>query len=188
MTIQNTILVLLVILAFGLLAWFTLGKPVEPVAIEPTVLSFEDCVAAGYAVQESYPRQCATPDGRTYAEELPAPEIVYVNATPDMITVTNPTPGSVTGKSFTVMGQARGNWYFEASFPVEVRGKDGNIIATGVAQAQGDWMTENFVPFKVDITVPESYIGEATLTLKKDNPSGMPENDASISFPFTIEY
>jgi hypothetical protein len=36
--------------------------------------------------------------------------------------------------------------------------------------------------------VPESYIGEATLVLKKDNPSGLPNKDASISFKITVEY
>jgi hypothetical protein len=56
-----------------------------------------------------------------------------------------------------------------------------------VAQAQGDWMTEDFVPFKADIKVPDTFGGNATLILTKDNPSGLPEHDASISFPITIE-
>jgi len=34
----------------------------------PEVHSFGDCVRAGYPVMESYPRQCRTPDGRTFAE------------------------------------------------------------------------------------------------------------------------
>lgn len=32
--------------------------------------SFEECVEAGYPVAESYPRQCQTPDGRNFVEEL----------------------------------------------------------------------------------------------------------------------
>ncbi|MBN2014761.1 MAG: DUF333 domain-containing protein [Candidatus Altiarchaeota archaeon] len=36
----------------------------------PVVNSFEDCVNAGYPVMESYPRQCKTPDGRTFTEEV----------------------------------------------------------------------------------------------------------------------
>ena len=31
--------------------------------------SFDDCVKAGNPVMESYPRQCATPDGRSFTEE-----------------------------------------------------------------------------------------------------------------------
>ncbi|MBU1293049.1 Gmad2 immunoglobulin-like domain-containing protein [Patescibacteria group bacterium] len=156
--------------------------------IDPaTVLSFEDCVAAGYPVAESNPRQCRTPDGRLYAEEIPE-MITYMNATPDMISVSLPFPGAVTGKEFGVQGEARGNWFFEASFPITLLDKDGKVLATAIAQADGDWMTTEFVPFSTNIKAPESYIGPATLVLKKDNPSGLPENDASISFPITIEY
>lgn len=31
-----------------------------------TVNSYEECVAKGYPVMESYPMQCKTPDGRTF--------------------------------------------------------------------------------------------------------------------------
>jgi len=175
--------------AFSMQKGDAVSTPTLPV---PSVLSFEDCVEAGYPVMESYPRRCSTPDGRTYAEELTptqtAAKITYTNASANNIVVDSPTPGAVTGKQFSVVGKARGTWFFEASFPVQVRDQNGKVIATGIAQAQSDWMTENFVPFKADITVPASYMGPATLVLQKDNPSGLPENDASISFPFTIEY
>ena len=112
----------------------------------------------------------------------------YVNSSADLIAVDLPFPGAVTGKTFSVMGKARGTWYFEASFPVEVLDKDGKMLAQTPAKAQGDWMTADFVPFKAELTVPSSYTGPATLVLKKDNPSGMPERDASVSIPITIEY
>lgn len=114
--------------------------------------------------------------------------IMYVNASSDLIRVTTPPPGAVTGKEFKVMGQARGNWFFEASFPIEVLDKDGKKIAVGIAQAQGEWMTTNFVPFSADIKIPDSYIGPATLVLHKDNPSGEARFDASASYGITIEY
>lgn len=112
----------------------------------------------------------------------------YVNASADLIKVENPFPGAVTGKTFTVIGQARGYWYFEASFPIELQDKNGKVIATAIAQADGEWMTENFVPFKVEIKAPNDYIGPATLVLKNDNPSGLPENDRSVAVPITVEY
>lgn len=115
-------------------------------------------------------------------------EIVYENASTDLIRVTTPTPGAVTGKQFKVMGEARGNWFFEASFPITVLDKDGAALTTVVAQAGSEWMTTEFVPFTADVSIPESYIGSATIILNKDNPSGLPEHDASISFPITIEY
>jgi len=153
----------------------------------PTVLNFADCMNAGYPVTGSNPRQCTMPDGRVYAEEI-AQTATYTNASANLITVQTPFPGAVTGKEFSVEGRARGTWYFEASFPIELHDKDGKILATAIAQAQSDWMTEDFVPFKVQITAPQSYIGPATLVLKKDNPSGLPEHDASMSIPITVEY
>ena len=128
-------------------------------------------------------------------KEVPAEKITYINASADNIVVELPFPGAVTGKEFSVIGKARGPWFFEASFPVEVLDENGNRLAIAVAQAQPDpitgeinWMTTEFVPFKAEVKVPESYIGPATLTLHRDNASGLPEHDASISFPIIIEY
>lgn len=117
-------------------------------------------------------------------------KITYTNSTADLIQVVLPFPNAVVGKDFSVIGKARGNWFFEASFPIEVLDKNGKILATGVAHPVNgtDWMTANFVNFKADIKVPQSYIGPATLVLKKDNPSGLAEHDASVSFLINIEY
>lgn len=120
--------------------------------------------------------------------EKPKPTITYNNSSADLIVVDLPFPGAVTGKEFSVVGEARGNWFFEASFPVELLDGNGNVLVQAHADAQGDWMTTAFVPFKADIKIPTSYTGLATLVLRKDNPSGLPEHEASISFPFTIEY
>ncbi len=122
------------------------------------------------------------------AQEVLPPQITYINASKDLIEVELPFPGAVTGKEFGVIGKARGYWFFEGSFPIELLDKDGKLLATSIAQAEGGWMTEDFVPFKALIKAPIDYIGPATLILRKDNPSGLPENDASISFPITVEY
>lgn len=177
---------LLIVVVLGIV-WFAFMKDKKVVNPE-AVLSFEDCVEAGYPVMESYPRQCKTPDGRTYAEELPPPPITYNNAKPGDVVVENPGPGAVVGKEFRITGTARG-WYFEASFPVKVLDKDGKTLALTYATAQGDWMTAEPVPFISElIKIPQTYIGPATIVLSKDNPSDMRELDASISYPITIEY
>ncbi|MEN9622213.1 MAG: hypothetical protein RLZZ67_647 [Candidatus Parcubacteria bacterium] len=112
----------------------------------------------------------------------------YINASKDVISVSLPFPGAVTGKNFSVIGQARGLWFFEATFPLELVDTKGNLVARTVAHAESDWMTENLVPFTADFKVPETFIGQATLVLKKDNPSGLAEYDASMSFPINVEY
>lgn len=51
----------------------TTPPPETTVAPTSIINSFEECAAAGYPVMESYPRQCRTPDGRTFVEELDEP-------------------------------------------------------------------------------------------------------------------
>lgn len=118
-------------------------------------------------------------------------DYTYINASADNIVVDLPQAGDVVGKEFTIMGKARGGWFFEASFPVQVLDKDGNVLAQGPASVyppMTDWMTNDFVQFRFEAKVPESYIGPATVVLKKDNPSGLSENEASVSYPITVEY
>jgi len=128
-------------------------------------------------------------DVKAPADDIDTPEesITYKNASADLIEVESPLPNAVTGKDFSVIGKARGNYFFEASFPIDLLDKDGNILVQTYASAEGDWMTTDFVPFKSDIKIPTDYAGPATLVLKKDNPSDMRELDASISFPIIIE-
>lgn len=98
------------------------------------------------------------------------------------IEVSQPMPNTVVTSPLTVTGRARGTWYFEASFPVRLLDHLGNEIAVTPAQAQGDWMTTDFVPFQATLTfMTTSTTG--TLVLEKDNPSGEPQNDASILIP-----
>lgn len=109
----------------------------------------------------------------------------YSNSTDDMIRLELIKPGNLVLPQFTVTGEARGMWYFEGSFPAEVLDKDGKVIAQASASAITDWMTEEFVPFRVTLDVG-AYSGPATLVLKRDNPSGLPENDASLTVPIEV--
>lgn len=86
-----------------------------------------------------------------------------------------------------VQGEARGYWYFEASFPIKLLDSEGDLIALTAAQAQAEWMTEEFVPFKaqMEFTAPDSKTG--TLVLEKDNPSGLEENNNEIRIPILFQ-
>jgi len=113
------------------------------------------------------------------------PRATWINANDSMIKLDLVRPGVAVLPKFIVSGEARGPWFFEASFPVEVLDNEGKQIAQGVAQAQGEWMTEEFVPFRAEVNVGD-YSGQATLVLHKDNPSGDPKNDASLSVPIEV--
>ena len=116
----------------------------------------------------------------------PVVEVTYVNASADLVVVTSPLPGATVPATFTVTGQARGTWYFEASFPLEVTSASGEQLVQMPVQAQGEWMTTNFVPFSAQVTLPATYKGAAKIILHNDNPSGLPENEKSLTIPITV--
>ena len=86
-----------------------------------------------------------------------------------------------------VAGLAPGPWFFEASFLMQVRDKEGNVIGRAVAQAQGEWMTEKQVTFTASMQTDATYHGEATLILLKNNPSGLPEHDDAVEIPIVVD-
>lgn len=109
----------------------------------------------------------------------------------DLIQVTSPQPNQLITNPLTITGKARGTWFFEASFPVALVDWDGKIIAQGVAQAQSDWMTSEFVPFTATLSFKaeeKAYSNKGALILKKDNPSGLPVNDDALEIPVILPY
>jgi len=185
-TIGGIAATLLIILGLVFVFFYTQEMRKQNMSPE-NVLSYEDCVDAGYPVSEMQPPRCTTPDGRTYAKEI-APDITYVNADADMITVELPFPGAVTGTEFAIVGKARGQWFSEGVFPITILDSDGQLMAKVIARAESDWMTTEFVPFRAYVMISGAYAGNATLVLEKDNPSGLEENAASMSFPFAISF
>ncbi len=104
----------------------------------------------------------------------------------NIIKLEEPLPHTLASSPLLIKGKARGQWYFEASFPVILKDANGKIIAQAPAQAQGEWMTTEFVPFTATLTFSKPATTTGTLILQKDNPSGLPENDDSIEIPLTF--
>lgn len=149
-----------------------------------TISNFEDCASSGNLIMESYPRQCLY-NNQTYTENI-GNELEKMN----LISIETPRPNEIISSPLIIKGQARGNWFFEASFPVFITNWDGKIIASGIANAKDDWMTSEYVPFEANLTFianKNSYNNKATLILKKDNPSGLSENDDALEIPVLIE-
>ncbi len=125
--------------------------------------------------------------------EVPAPtDTNQIDAHKDLIQVTSPLASSTITSPITITGEARGTWYFEASFPVVLVDWDGKILAQGTATAQSDWMTTNFVPFTATLTfkiadISGQYSNKGTLILKKDNPSGLPAHDDALEIPVYLK-
>jgi len=102
-----------------------------------------------------------------------------------LITVESPKAGAKLSNPLKITGQARGQWFFEASFPVAFADEQGKIVGQGLATAKEEWMTEKFVPFEASIVV-ENYLGKGYLIMSRDNPSGLPENEDAIYLPVEI--
>lgn len=108
---------------------------------------------------------------------------------PDLIVVDVPRIGDHIFSPLTVAGRARGPWYFEASFPIELLDENGNKIPLDppYATARGDWTTAEFVPFSATIMFNPPPAGRrGTLILRKDNPSGIPAHDRALEIPVSF--
>lgn len=144
----------------------------------------------GYVIGfEKAVKQSEAPDQEEEPDDQDAP-------TPykDLIVLDSPAEGGVISSPLAVSGKARGMWFFEGSFPLVLVDWDGRIIAESFATAQGEWMTEDYVPFEgtIEFEAPKN-IGEfsrrGALILQKDNPSGLPEFDDALEVPirFRVE-
>lgn len=101
----------------------------------------------------------------------------------DLIKVNTPLPGATVQGPLEVSGEARGMWYFEAVFPVRLLDGNGNEIARAQAQAQSEWTTGDFVPFKATLTFDAPATASGTLVLANDNPSGLSQNAKEVRVP-----
>jgi hypothetical protein len=105
----------------------------------------------------------------------------------NLITLSSPKINTVVHSPLTLTGQARGTWYFEASFPVKIYNANGKQHGSNAAQAQGEWMTTNFVPFSATLTFSTPGTATGYIVLEKDNPSGLSQNDDELLIPIRFQ-
>ena len=99
------------------------------------------------------------------------------------IHVSEPRAGATVTSPLKVTGEARGSWYFEASFPVRLVDSQGRVLDEAPATAQGEWMTEKFVPFGAVLTFQPPTGTSGRLILEKHNASGLPQHSDSVVIP-----
>jgi hypothetical protein len=153
---------------------------------ENKITNFSECELAGNPIMETYPRQCMV-NSEIFIEEIE--EEPFLENKEDLIILENPQPETNISSPLTITGKARGNWFFEADFPIILTNWDGLIIAETHATALGDWMTEDFVPFEAVLEfAPDTEVSNrGHLILQKDNPSGLPENDDALEITVFFE-
>jgi len=119
--------------------------------------------------------------------DKPAQVFTTIKGNSDIIKITKPLPQAVISSPLEIEGSARGTWYFEASFPIKLLDDKRQEIASGIAQAQSDWMTENFVAFKAKIDFAVAADTNAILVLMKDNPSDLRQYDDQLEIPIYLQ-
>ncbi len=102
------------------------------------------------------------------------------------ITVFDPLSNSKVSSDVGIIGEVPGSWSFEASFPIKLEDGKGNLIAQTAAHVLGNWTTTELVPFSAQLTYSSSPSGNGVLVLEKDNPSGLSQNDDSVTIPVTF--
>jgi len=128
------------------------------------------------AVYTIGPRESLAPtDTRTFAT---LEDLIVVDAPAIDAHITSP---------YTISGKARGPWYFEASAPFELKDSAGTVIGHGYVTAQGEWMTEGYVPFTAVVTFTKPATPTGTLILRNDNPSGDPERQKTLEIPVKFQ-
>jgi len=87
-----------------------------------------------------------------------------------------------------IEGKARGYWFFEGSFPIKLVSTNNEVLGTAIAQAEGDWMTVDFVNFTANLEYTKSTsTSRALLILSKDNPSDNRELDQEVYIPVILK-
>ena len=110
---------------------------------EPDVCyDFDDCVAQGNAVMESYPRQCIDKDGNHFVEDI-GNELQLQ----DQIMIYVPRPGASIESPLIIEGEALGHWFDDDGFEIVLLDDDGDEISKTVANVEGNWDDDQFVPF-----------------------------------------
>ena len=105
----------------------------------------------------------------------------------DDVRLHSPQRDAIVASPLVVEGEARGSWFFEASFPVRVLDAAGLEIAVAPAQAIGEWMTPDFVPFAATLEFDSPVAGtRGTIVLEKANASGLQEHAGELRIPVTF--
>lgn len=107
----------------------------------------------------------------------------YQSAKGVTVSVFSPIKNAAVVSPVAVLGEVPGNWSFEAQFPVQLKNGKGDTVAQATAHVLGNWQTTALVPFSVQLTYTTAQTGNGSIVLQKDNPSGLTQNEDSVSIP-----
>lgn len=182
---KNLLIVSILIITLAGGTWFAIywSSANRKTTSQVQIKTYEDCESAGYKISGSDQKVCTTPEGLEFNEpNRQVSTLEHTSQKGKKVIVTEPLSGSTVKSPLKIKGLVQGSWSFEASFPVSIVDSNGEIISQVPAKLLGDWTTDSYVPFEATIMFDAQLSGsKGTLVLKRDNPSGLPENDDSVS-------
>lgn len=135
-------------------------------------------ILAGCSTTQPTPEPVSTPTA--------TPTSVLGETISEEVVITHPQAQAAVSSPVIIAGRAPGTWFFEGSIPVEIQDEKGVVLGQAALSAQGEWMTEQQVAFTGQVPFTKSAIKKGFIVIKKDNPSGLPENSDEIQFPITF--
>lgn len=113
--------------------------------------------------------------------------IKKINDAKDLIVIETPKPYQKVQNPIYIKGKAKGNFFFEATFPVRIEDENGNIVKNSYIMTKENWMSEDFVSFETKLYIDELKIKRGFIIFEKANPSGLKENKFEIKIPVYFE-
>jgi hypothetical protein len=119
------------------------------------------------------------------AKRIASPPAVpgQIQAAGGDVLLESPRPNQLATSPLWVVGRARGVWYFEGEFPVRLLDANDSMLTFASAHSQGEWTTNDLVPFALTLNFNTPPTDTGTLVLVKSNPSGLPERADSVRVP-----
>lgn len=145
---KSNLVLILIVLIFFVGAFLSVRKNKENQNF--IIDSFDKCVTAGFPVQESFPRKCTDGIGVVFTEEI----IVKDSKQSEALRVFYPTPSTRVSTPVSFSGEARGIWFKENTFSVEVRDKDGKTLAKSKVVREEDVYVDKLNYFDDLIAIP----------------------------------
>lgn len=159
------------------------------IVLSVLVVGLGTLLAIQLIVKPSDGQNPAEPDVTPQAEPTPVttptPTGDFTSEGGTTITIDDWSGAPVTSP-FTFSGEVPGTWASGGSFSVLLTDLNGNVLDQANAPLEGDWMTEDPVPFTVTLSFDQPGDSRGFLVLVKENPSGLPEKDDSLSIPVTF--
>ena len=121
-------------------------------------------------------KKLVPPSSEEVSKVIPKSKIDTLN---DLIQITQPLPGQNINSPLKIEGIARGYWFFEANFRIELTDETYKQITEYYATATKEWMTEDWVPFTSTLQFSKPKTKNGYLIFHKANPSGLPEQEMS---------